>query len=61
MAGLICAASHRGIGQHSMKKHRSGGDLLATLSVYDLTDLEVEPLPLTPKAMSLSLYQPAGY
>ena len=48
-------------GQHSMKKRRSGGDPLAILSVYDLTGLEVEPSPPTPKAMSLPLYQPAGY
>ena len=43
-------------GQHSMKKRRSGGDPSGTLSVYDLTGLEVEPLPSTPKAMSLPLY-----
>ena len=48
-------------GQHSMKKRRSGGDPLATLSAYGLTGLEVEPLPLTSKAMSLSLYHLAGY
>ena len=48
-------------GQHSIKKRRSGGDPLATLSEYSLTGLEVEPLPSTPKALSLSLYQPAGY
>ena len=47
-------------GQHSVNKRRSGGDALATLSVYDLTGLEVEPLPTTPKAMSFPLYQPAG-
>ena len=44
-----------------MKKRRSGGDPLATLSVYDLTGLEVEPLPPTLKAMLLPLYKPAGY
>ena len=48
-------------GQHSMKKRRSGGDPLVTLSVYGLTGLEVEPLPSLRKAMSLPLYQPAGY
>ena len=48
-------------GQHRMKNRRSGGDLLATLSVYNLTGLEVEPLPPTPKTMLLLLYQPAGY
>ena len=44
-----------------MKKRRRGGDLLATLSAHNLTGLEVEPLPPTPKAMSLPLYQLAGY
>ena len=39
--------------QHSTKKRRSGGDPSATMPVHDLTGLEVEPLPLTPKAMSL--------
>ena len=43
-------------GQHSKKKRCSGDDLLATLSVYALTGLEVEPLLPTPKAMSLPLY-----
>ena len=44
-----------------MNKRRSGGDPFPTLSVYALISLEVEPLPPTPKAISLLLYQPAGY
>ena len=44
--------------QHSINKRRSGAD---PLSAYDLTGLEVEPLPPTPKALSLPLYLPAGY
>ena len=65
---IMCGGAHlRGLapgqpsGQQSINKRRSDGDLLATLSVYDLTCLEVEQLPPTRKAMSLLLYQPAGY
>ena len=36
------------LGQHSMKKCRSGGDPLATLSVYDLLAFEIKILPWFP-------------
>ena len=42
------------------KKRQSGSNPLATLSVYDLTGLEIELLSPRSKAMSLPLYTAAS-